>query len=240
MQGSRMEKFISWTIALVSAAIAWQLDFPTLLRSLAINLGIMVGTPFYHVFVDGGISFIFVSIAWLAIRIYEDIIWRWWPSLGCKRGWWIYGLVAEREKGPFQRIEVVGYFYLLHTTTKIRVKEGFAFYFENSQISPRGNWTSNLVWIEENQIHFWVNMHAVRPRPEAVPSRAEGYMAFSHTLSHTLTGIESWQGYFHDIGERKDVSGKVYAERLSAFSVHKANEAEQIMRRYAEKLVKKV
>lgn len=238
MKQSRIKNLITFAFALGSVTLAWQF-VPAFLKSLAISSGAVEGSLLYQILVNGGRSFILVSIAWAAVRLYEDIVWRWVPWFGCKRGWWVYGLIARREKGPFQIVEIVGFFHLLHTSTEARIKPGFAFYFENGQVNIRAHWHADCVWIGADQIQLLFDVHTLHPGPEAIAADYEGYMSLSSSLSNTLKGSEGWKGYFYDLGDRREVAGEVYAERLSPFWVHKGDKAEEIMRKYAEKLVKR-
>lgn len=235
MERTSSSRLIAWAIALISAVVVWQLDILKLLRFLAISLGIMEGSLLYNILIDGGIPVIFVCISWVVVRLYEDVVWRWLPTLGCKRGWWIYGLIAQHESN---KVEIVGFFYTLHTLIKTQIIEGHAFYFEDGHLIPRGNWDADTVWITPEKIRFLFNMHAVNPRPEALPSMYEGYLFLSRTTDKPLTGIEHWDGYFQDIGDRREVAGWVCSERLSPLSVRRSNQAEKVLHEYAAQLIK--
>jgi len=177
MQPTHSSRPIVWAIALISIAVAWQLNIPKQLITLSINLGVTDGSILYHLIVDGGISVIFVGIAWMAIRVYEDILWPWWPKFGCKRGWWIYGLITKSGETT---TEVVGFFHVLHTTFGAQIIEAHSFYFKDDQLIPRGDWHADAVWIFDNKIKLIFNMHAVNPVPEATPARYEGYLSLNY------------------------------------------------------------
>lgn len=234
MKRTHSQKLIAWAVALLSVAVAWELDFPSHLDSLAFSLGATHGTILHSVIVDGGISITFVGIAWLSLHLYEDVLWRWWPRMGCKRGWWVYSLVAQRDGDQAQ---VVGIFYLLHTVDGVEIREGFAWYYEDGSVTPRGKWHASSVWTAAHEIRALFSMRAVRPPPEALPSMYEGYMSLSCTTRKPLVGVESWEGYFHDLGERHSVSGWVYAERLPPFLTRNRDRAEQDLRRSLEQFV---
>lgn len=234
MAQSRTERLIAWSIALFSVAAVWQTDMPQYIASLVFSMGIERNSPLYQVLVSGGISAVFVGVSWLAVHLQDDLIWRWWRPLGCKRGWWIYGLIAERDEGP---VLIVGVFYLLHTPYGARITEGHAFYNEgNGKITPRGDWDSDVAWVNFSRIRHLFTMRSVNPVLESIPGLYDGYMSLTNMSVHSIGGIESWRGFFQDLGDRREVAGNVYAERLSPLRVHHAGEAIRVMRQCAQAL----
>ncbi len=228
MRTHHEERVIAWALALLSVALAWQLDLPRLLKSFAADLRVPSESALYYALVNGGIALIFVGISWSAVHFYEDVLWRWLPGLGCKRGWWIYGLIAEHGG---TEVQIAGVFYLLHTPADAQVIEGRAFYVEGDSLRPRGNWSSDTVHIRDRRARVLYSMHSVNPEPEAIPSMYEGYLSLSRTSTRLQVGVESWRGYFHDLGDRREVAGAIYAERLQPLRIRHSDEAEKVLRK---------
>jgi hypothetical protein len=234
MSKTYSERIIGWAFAIMAVVAGWQI-IPDKLSTLVIELGTTQGSFLYHALIDGGTPIILLIMAWIAVRFYEDILWRWLPQFGCKRGWYIYGLISERES---TKTEIVGFFYLSHTLSGTKIIEGRAFYFGNG-ISLRGNWDAEVVWITKDKIQFVFTMRAVNPPTEAMPSLYDGYLSLSSTTYRSITGIESWEGYFNDLGDRRNVIGPVCSERLSSLKCWNSHKAEKILHKQAEKMIER-
>jgi hypothetical protein len=237
MKALHTQRILAWVIALFAVAVAWQINFPNVFDSAASSLGITKGTFLHQVIVDFGIALALVGISWAALHVYEDVIWQLWPNLGNKGGWWIYSLISRREN---RQTEVIGVFRLIHTVSTERIEEGHAEYHEKGRTIPRGNWHAETVWIRGTQIQIIFHMHATNPLPQAMPSSYEGYMSLLHTERKPLAGIESWEGYFHDLGDRSSTAGWIYCERLSPLSIRDRRKAEHILKDSLHPMMRRV
>lgn len=229
------ERSIAWALALLSVAIVWQTDITNQLTLFATHLGTVPGSFLHQVITNVGIATVFVGCTWLAVQVYERVIWRWWPLLGCKQGWWLYALVANREQG---RVSVAGLFFLRHTSYDCSMTQGRAFYYQNGPLSPRGDWVSEVVCIKPQTIHALFEINTVAPI-EPAPPRFQGFASIEYTEQQPVVGIECWDGHYYD-HEQHGVKGWIYCERLSPFRVTKLNQAKDILQANAASLMARV
>lgn len=236
------QRLIRWLFALGAFILAWQVTIVARVESLAGSLGLQKGSTPYELLINGGIPIVLSLIA-LGAEVLFERFWRWFQKFGGRSGWWMYGLVTNEEG---RRTEITGIFRILQTNTQIRIREGRAWYFdgkgeaEKDKFSYRGDWYSDFVWIEEDQIRLFFIMNVKNPPPWDIPSMYQGAMFLSRRTGNRLLGTESWEGTFNDLEERRNIDGWVYTERLRRLSTRKPDRAEQIMRNHAGELVKRV
>lgn len=114
MSSNRTQRLIQWCFALLAVVVAWQFEVPQRLGAIASALGAAKGSWFYRLIVDGGVPIALALAAGFSIWFYE-LLWRFSPWSSCKRGWWIYALVAQ---GPKETVDIVGYFLFDHSASR--------------------------------------------------------------------------------------------------------------------------
>ena len=189
MRRSKGERVVAAAFAILAVVAIWQLDLSNFLHNFATGLGIKEKTPLYNVIVAVGIPIVLVSAARFAIWLYDHLLWPLWPWSGCRRGWWIYGLLSERTDET--KAQVAGRFYLNHTPAVTSISEGRAYYVEKGDFTFRGDWNSDVVWISENQIHIVHTMRGgARPPAKARPSQYNAYVTFTRVNRKPIAGRE--------------------------------------------------
>jgi hypothetical protein len=230
---NRTERLIQWCFALLAVVVAWQLEVPQRLGGFASGLGAAKGSWLYRLIVDGGVPVALTLAAGFSIWFYETLLWRFSPWSSCKRGWWIYALVAQ---GPKETVDIVGYFLVDHSASRARITEGHAFYWQESRLSFRGDWESQFVTFDEGCIRVLFSMRAVTAAAEAIPSQYEGYLELRYHDTPLLGG-EAWSGFFQDLGDRRLVIGPVYSEYLRRLRRLPDRQVRELLARRAHDLV---
>jgi hypothetical protein len=217
-------RIIELTCAFLSALAGWIIAtreyFSSISTAIADTLGITNNGKIYSILSTVSIPAIFVFLTWLFLFIYENIIWPKFPWLGCKSGWYVYGLISERAlpNGISEKF-VVGYFLLNDGPHESNISQGEAYYPDESYY--RGSWFGNICWDGEDRFICKFEMNASGNLPEAAkPHKYEGLLSLKKIKGFNLIfpdeTTESWDGNFHDLGDRFDVSGYIYAERLKS------------------------
>ena len=237
MARSTNERLISFAFTLLSVIGVWRLNLSELFGDAAIRVGISQDTTLFEVVQTGGIPTALMAVAGLAIWFYNKVLWPLWPYSGCRRGWWVYGLKSQLPNGDIRNI--VGRFRLAHTPGEASISQGRAFALGEIEPIFRGNWTSDVVWISATEIRAIFEMRAINPRPEAMPSVYNGYISLARAERSPLTGRACWEGEFHDLGDRRNASGWIYAERLHPNLTSGSDKADAVLKQYAEQLVQR-
>lgn len=203
---------VSWAFALLAVAVTWNADIVSRLDRVATQLGATQPGFLRRVIVDGGTPFVLTAIAALTSVIYLRLVWPWLPGSEFRGGWWVYTLRANR-------VAVVGYFRLDHSIDGARVPYGHAFYVTDTGLEHRGDWSAETVHIQKERIRLLFSMHAVNPKPEALPSRYDGFLEVRNVDERPVVGKKkaTWRGFFHDLEDRRNILGHVYAEWLGRF-----------------------
>lgn len=227
---ARENRIVNWLFGLLAIVAGWQLDLPVQLAALAHVLGAQPKSWMERVIIGAGVPAVLALLAASAIAVYDKIIWPLIPNAS-GRGWWVYALLARTET---ELIEIVGYFFLEHSPSQIRIVEAAAFY-AGPQLSFRGTWTSDYVWFAGRDLRLLFFMNADRPAREPMPSKYEGYLELHRSSLKPLVGSTVWSGFFHDLGDRRLVTGPVYAERISR--IGNAQKAKAILGSSASRLL---
>jgi hypothetical protein len=231
------ERLITWTFAIASVAVAWQLRLPSLIGKVAANLGVAEHSLLHNAAVDVGTPIVLGTLAWGATQFYQTILWP-FVSPDYKGGWWVYSLVAK-VRGKM--VDTVGCFYVEHRPVGASVLEGHAFHLVDGQRTYRGDWFADAVWVARDQLRIVYRMHAVNQVREPSPSLYEGYIDLRLAREEPLVGRSVWRGYFNDLGDRHSVSGPVYAEKLGRTKVRRVERlVEEALNRQTVPLIGKV
>jgi len=230
----RNEKVLEWTFAFLTIIVVWNLKLSYLYESFAIKLGALQGSFLYLIIVDIGLPFSIVFICRIAMLFYERVIWKLNPWSKSRGGWWLYALIPRDSK---KLPPVVGYFKLSHGIDSAMIPEGRAFYLESMSSQPlkyRGDWSASRVWIEEQLINWIFTMRAQSPHLEPKPSFYEGFLELRQITDKPIIGKECWSGIFNDLGDRRNIWGPVYAEKLQKGRVNTASDAEKLLKKIAQ------
>jgi nucleoside phosphorylase len=133
--------------------------------------------------------------------------------------WWIYGLVGAMQKATLYS---VGYFNLHEISGHNGVVENgkvFRFNRDAGQIgAARGEWHSRPFVIGPELLDISYTMdrrNILRRTKRDGPAEYKSVMELRRDTTQPLVGEERWMGAFHDLQERRQVSGVILAEKLS-------------------------
>ncbi len=164
---------------------------------------------------------------------YRQYIWPAFDFLGSKGGSWIYVLEAvSDDKQQFLPIVVIGSFFVNHSPDCILLEDGHAYYF--SDLTPRGDWESQHASLDNGKLKIIATMRTVNPRANDPVRIFDFVMLLARTREKPVVGCEVWRGEFHDLGDRRDVHGRIYAERLERWSFRKSSSVMEILQEKKE------
>lgn len=146
--------------------------------------------------------------------LYRKYVWPNLDVLGSKSGLWVYALEAlsDDQKG-YQRTSVIGIFFVNHRPDGISLEDGHAYYLKD--LTHRGDWESQHASLEDGKFRIIATMRTINPRPDDPVRIFDLVVMLTATREIPLVGQDVWRGEFHDLGDRRDVHGRIYAERLS-------------------------
>lgn len=235
---------IEWLFAFISVVITWQLQLPSVLGSFAQNIGAMPNSLLNKIIVDTGIPLILALIVWITIFCYERLIWPWFPVDLSKSGWWIYILSTKFSESGNGKLEdeviVVGCFNVKHTPLTINVIEGHAYYLDKGNLLFRGDWDADVVWANTEKLRILFGMKSLTSKREVSPSYYEGYIEVAKISENPIIGKSCWSGYFHDLGDRKNITGPFYAERLKYHHPKTIDQLKLFLIQYSSGLINKI
>lgn len=216
MKKTTIETVVTFAIGIVTVALAVGLNLPHWSSKLAFQLGASTDSLLDRFFVGVLAPAVLTLLAWLPLILYEKVIWRIVPALGCKSGWWVYGLSAAGDNG--YRKDVVGIFLLRHTTKDVIISEGCTYDASSDICQQFGTWKSETINLSADSLRFVFDFRWVIPTPENRPEIYEGFLSLQRTTASPESGKDRWEGYFNDLGQWRNVRGGVYAERLRGSS----------------------
>src|SRR5262249_53338319 len=155
-----------------------------------------VGSPLYRLMVSA-VPVVLTAIAAASAWFFDAVLWPLWPGTDCRRGWWLYSLVADVGD---QSTVVVGLFYVTHKPTAARIIEGRAYYFVDGEVRYRGGWTAETVVPSVDSLQAVFHMKTDNPRPLEFPRQYDGFFSISRTRRSPRVGESAWEGFFQDLG----------------------------------------
>lgn len=237
MERGRTGSLISWTFALFVVVAVWQINLPAIFDSMAIDLGAKKDSVLYYLFINGSIPVVLAVTAGISIWFFHKVVWPRLPSSDFKGGWWVYALIAETTEGP---LPVVGYFKVQHSPTEILIVEGRSFYFEQQGLFHRGDWNALTAWHAKDKFRFVFTMKSVSNPREPIPAQYDGFIDVNKTSDTPILGKEVWWGYFHDLGDRRQILGPLCAEFLLKKDSRNSGQLGTLLQNEGSKLVKRV
>lgn len=195
----------------LSVLVGWNVNFADQFERLGLAIGLAEGSVGQDVLVGVGVPGGVLALTVGAVTLYEKVVWPRWPSSGCCRGLWLYGLVAHADEEDFL---ICGWFRVHHTPSEIRIDEAIAYYVENDDLIFRGKWASDTVWPADRRIAFVFAMAAEGVTREPLPSRYQGFLELGARTVDAHNKQNVWAGYFHDLGDRRGVHGPVAGRHL--------------------------
>ncbi len=235
MSRPKSDRLIEICFSMAAVIAVWQLKLPVFFNTAAKSLGASQNSILYHIVVNGGIPASLVIIAWISVKAYQIAVWPILPNSNYQKGWWIYSLIAQTDE---EDINVVGYFYVDQAANGVQIREGHSFYTDTEELSYRGQWHSDSVLIGEDRIRLLFNMRAINAVKE-LPSQYDGFIELNVVSDNPKFGKTSWCGFFHDLGDRRDIVGPVYAERLKRQSRRPGDKIRKLIQSNKEILIEK-
>ena len=207
----------------LSVVVGFNLNLPSLVGKVSTDIGFKDPSVGRSVMIGLAVPLAIVFMSWLAVSLYN---WFLWPFLGSRSGLWVYALNAHVEH---DELTVAGWFRVLHTPWTIEVIEARAYYLDKDQLTFRGEWTSDAVWIASRRIDIVFTMIARGVTREPMPSHYQGYIQLGLRTRGTHGERALWTGYFHDLDDRRGVHGPVACTRTSKWT--RAHSSEELLLR---------
>lgn len=237
---STSNNLLHWTFVLFSVIIAWQLNFPQLIKTISNTFGFTENGLCQNILIDIGVPSLITIFATISLIIYRYVIWPFIPGSQYQGGWWIYALFSEKLAKGRRQVKAVGCFKVLHTLQESKINEGRVYYVKEDNSFERVRyWFADTVWISNDIMRFIFSMRAVDPSPEILPSHYDGYFEISLITKNPLIGKTVWSGYFNDLKDRRDVFGTVYAERISKLIPKKIKDIDKYLNEHVNQLLER-
>jgi pimeloyl-ACP methyl ester carboxylesterase len=139
------------------------------------------------------------------------------PATNVTAHWWIYGLVGTSAKNT---LTSVGVFRLSQSHNRAVIEDGQVFRFDldnNTTTIARGEWHSKEFLITDTDINFIcvMNRRSIPRRTKHDgPAEYESVVTLRRDAAKPFAGDQRWSGNFHDLQERRQVTGIMICERL--------------------------
>ncbi|WBC14853.1 hypothetical protein O7600_27875 [Micromonospora sp. WMMA1998] len=209
MRGNRRP--VELMFATLAVVVGFNIDFNAYVGNAADYLGLAPDSVGRKMLLGLSVPIAVVALTWLSIFLFHRLVWPFSPRSECRRGLWLYFLLARTDQGD---LPVTGWFRIHHTPDEIKINEALAYYVDGSKLVFRGEWHSETVWTGNRRLSLIFTMIAQGVTREPLPSQYQGHIQLTSRSRGTNGERDLWTGYFHDLGDRRGIHGPVAAFRL--------------------------